>query len=387
MKNPMIGWLPQPGSPLTEASHSLSLLEKSGPRVLLGYTPVARMNPYQALLYQECYKYGIASSEIIPFNAYPSFSELCKMADAAVVHFHWINSVLQGARDEANAKWRVDREKAKLEKLANSGVKIAFTIHNKVAHDAVYMDAELELQQAFLDNATAIHTMSEAGIDSMQEYAQIDASKIILAPHPTYEGVYSNYLSRDECRRALGIRPDEFAFSMFGAIKPYKGLDVLREAWSTFSKSVSRPVRLIVAGAPDESQQARSFVDWAMNEPSVTIQPTKIPFEQVQLFVRCADVGLIPYTRTLNSGSALAHLSFGVPILVSNEKALFENLPSGTYETFTGSQDLLPALERAMKKFEKADLRKDFASLKEARNPRKISAEFSEQLLSKIGMV
>ncbi|AIK86877.1 glycosyltransferase [Corynebacterium glutamicum] len=383
MKSNLIGWVPQGSPPLTEAMHALPYA-RGEKKIALAYTPVARMNPYQALLYSSCNDYGIAPTELIPFDTFKKADKLRGLADEVVVHFHWINSILATASDTENARWRVGKTRVELERLRDHGIKFAFTLHNKVSHDAKYIDAEIELQQAIIDHSDVIHSMSRAAITSMGDYASVPEDKVIYAPHPTYENVYSDFLSKAECRKALGVRPEEFVISLFGAIKPYKGLGLIMDRWREIANNSDVPLRLVIAGAPDKTKEAQDFVNWAILEPSVTIHPEKVPFEQVQLFVKSADAGIIPYGRTLNSGAALLHLTFGVPIIVVNEPALTEGIPSAVFETFNDGDDLPAAISNAVDRFADPDLTQDFLTLEQQRAPQIVSAEFSRGLISTI---
>lgn len=383
MKSNLIGWVPQVSPPLTEAMHGLPYAQGEK-KIVLAYTPVARMNPYQALLYSACNDHGIAPTELIPFDTFKKADKLLGLADEVVVHFHWINSILATASDSENAKWRVGQTRIELERLRDQGIKFAFTLHNKVSHDAKYTDAEIELQQTIIDHSNVIHSMSRAALTSMREYASVPKDRTIYAPHPIYKNVYPDFLPKAECRKALGIRPEEFVISLFGAIKPYKGLKVMMDRWGEIAKNSEIPLRLVVAGAPDGTKEAQDFVNWAILEPSVTIHPEKIPFEQVQLFTKSADVGIIPYGRTLNSGAALLHLTFGVPIIVVNEPALTEGLPSSLFETFNDGDDLAGAISSAIYRFTDSDLSTDFLRLEQERAPHIVSSEFSKNLLAKI---
>ncbi|AJE66433.1 hypothetical protein SB89_02060 [Corynebacterium glutamicum] len=342
------------------------------------------MNPYQALLYSSCNSYGIAPTELIPFNTFSKVDKLKNLADEVVIHFHWINSILATALDAEEAKRRVKETRTELDRLKNQGIKFAFTLHNKLSHDAKFIDAEIELQQTIINHCDVVHSMSRAAISSMREFASIPQEKTIYAPHPTYRNVYPDFLPKAECRKSLGIRPEEFVISLFGAIKPYKGLKMLMEQWREIAASSDVPLRLLVAGDADGSIEANDFINWATLEPSVTIHPQKVPFEQVQLFVKSADAGIIPYGRTLNSGAALLHLTFGNPIITVNEPALVEGVPPSLFETFNDADDLAYAISNALSRFTAPNLDADLLSLELERAPRIVSNEFSKNLVAKI---
>lgn len=383
MRNDLIGWLPQAGSPLTEAAMAVAQLGTENPELLLTYGPVARMNPYQALLYQSAPKHGVAVSELISMEKLDEVPNLTGLAKRTAVHLHWINSVIGGAGSQKEANRRVSNFLDSLDLLSESNVDIVFTIHNKLSHDATFIDAELALQQGILDRCAVVHSMTQAGLDSMRDFADIDSDRVIVSGHPLYENVYPNFLTREECRKSLGIRPDEFVLCLFGAIKPYKGLDELKYYWSEYAATCDGPVRLLVAGAPDKTEEAKRFIEWAISHPSVTIQPTKIPYEQVQLFVKASDAGVIPYRRTLNSGSAMLHLTFGRPIVTVNEPAIVEGLPREAYELFSSYDEFSLAVNRIRIRHD-SNSPSFTGAVSQSHGVDTISSSFIKQLLSKL---
>lgn len=380
MRNNLIGWAPQPGGPLVEALASMSQLQPSIPELMLFYGPVARMNPYQALLYSSFAKEGIAVAEVLPIENFKEISKTVGMAKRTAVHFHWISFVLHGASSKENAEWRVGKFLSEVDELKKVGVLVIFTIHNKVPHDARYPDEELLLQQGLIDRADVVHNMSHSAMNSMEGYATIPESKCVVAPHPLYDRVYPDFLSKSECRRMLGIQPDEFVVSLFGAIKPYKGIVELKDNWRRISSELEGPVRLVIAGANDGSPESDDFVDWAFAQPDVIVEIKKIPFEQVQIFVKSADVGLIPYDRTLNSGAAMLHLTFGVPIICKNEPAILEGLPHDLAYPFAEFHELPRIIQQVRAHLRKGTLEESVKSLRESRDAEVVSRAFAREL-------
>lgn len=380
MRKQLIGWTQQPGGPLTEALSSISQLQPKIPELLLFYGPVARMNPYQALLYSSFAEENIAIAELIPVNNFKEITRTAGFSKRTAVHFHWINFVLQGASSKENAAWRVGKFLKEIDDLRSAGVLVVFTIHNKVPHDVEYPDEELNLQQGLIDRADIIHIMSRSAIASMREYATIAEEKCLVAPHPLYSGVYSDFLSRTECRRMLGIQPGEFVISLFGAIKPYKGISELRRKWEGICSELDHPIRLVVAGAADDSEETREFVDWASAQANVIIETKKIPFEQVQIFVKCADAGIVPYDRTLNSGAAMLHLTYGIPIICKNEPSIVEGLPENLVFTFDELEEIPGAIRQVQSRVAEGNLDVSAKQLQETRDWKLISRNFAKDL-------
>jgi len=340
-------WRAGPGSPVTEALRSMRLVaaRHAEPRVL-GVAPVARMNPFQSQLYRSFPQHGIAPA---PVNEAASFGRLAEVAGLApvTVHLHWLSFVLGQAADRRDARARLDEFRAGLDAfLGQPRTSLLWTVHNLIPHDARYVDLELELRNAVSDAADLVHVMSGATADAVAPDTVLDPAKTVLVPHPNYRGCYADHVTREAARLALGIEPDELVFVLFGAVKPYKGLDGLLDAFDDARPRLGRQARLIVAGQPDGSDEARRFVDRCTVHPDVLVAPKRIPSEHVQHYLRAADVGLAPYDRVLNSGAVLLYTSFDLPVVVPDAPTVRESLSDGTHVAY-GEGGLAGALVAA----------------------------------------
>lgn len=285
-----------------------------GSRALYGYGPVARVNPFQALLYSSFPDEGLAVSPVYGFDTIPVLNAIGAQGYSTFFHLHWTSPVLEGAIDEADAAERVDAFLGVLDEFVGKGGRLLWTVHNVFPHDAAFREQETRLQRGIVERCWRVHTMSKDTPERLADVSPVPAEKVLYSPHPAYHGAYPSYMTREEARLTLGIEPGEIVLTTFGAIKAYKGLarmlDVLEESWDH-----DAPWRLVLAGGPDKDEDTQRLVRRAGRHPQVIVHARKAPAEEVQTFLRAADVALVPYERSLNSGYLLLALTFGLPAI------------------------------------------------------------------------
>lgn len=345
------GWRKVPTSPMSEAVAAVrgSLGTPQGAAMLLGYTPVARVNPYQALLYKRFGQVDVAVAPIPDPHAFVEYRHFTDLAPTVGVHFHWPAFVLRDCRTRADARTRVAAFVDGLDALRDSGVKVIFTVHNLIPHDATFVDDEVELQQALADRSDVVHTMSKSTIEAVEGFLRIEPDRVVTSPHPNYRSAYPDYVTKQTARQTLGIDADDVVYVVFGALKRYKGLSRLVDAIESANRMSDRRRRLVIAGAPDDSSEVRRFVNAATVHPDVLIAPSRVPADHVQYYMRSADIGLVPYERVLNSGAALLYQSFDLPVIAAHSPALWENLNAAVAEEDHGggATELAAALVRS----------------------------------------
>lgn len=339
------------GSPVNEAlsavKYATSLNGKKP--LLLGYTPVARMNPFQGLLYKSFWDEGYALTPIAKPLLFEQLIALRSHVETVALHLHWHSVVLAGAKDRREAKTRVASFKDSVQNFKDQGGKVVWTVHNVLPHDAEFMEEETDLQAFIADSSEVIHTMSHRTVESMKGTLDLDASKILMSPHPSYVGAYEDYIDRHEARFTLGIQSDEVVYVILGALKPYKGLREFISGFDRYVRVAGPQHRLIIAGEPDKSEEMSDLVDLCRRHPRILLDDRKIPGNLVQYYMRAADFSVIPYVKALNSGAALLGPSFGLPVIASRIGSLPEVLDDSFTEFLPGSGagDIAEALGKA----------------------------------------
>lgn len=300
--------------------------------MLLAYHPVANVNPYQSLIYGRFAECGVG---VLPLYDRADASSLACLQGfdiPVVLHLHWTAWVLSGAVDERDARARVDQAIAWLEGLKQSGIRLMWSIHNILPHDIVFVRQQTRLQQWLVDHADVLHVLNQNTPQAVQHIMTIPPHKMIYAPHPNYIGAYASSITREQARMALGIDVDEIVYVMVGAIKAYKGIGHLIDAVERLG--TTPPRRLLVAGKSDGGASAADFVRECRRHPRILIDDRRIAENEMQIYLRAADIAVLPYQRALNSGAAMLSLSFGIPVVAPAVGALVEVLSDDCGELF-----------------------------------------------------
>ncbi|ADU47659.1 glycosyltransferase [Intrasporangium calvum] len=352
----------------------------------MAYTPVGRTNPYQALLYRSVEAYGVATTPIVKSWQFEQLSRVANLVEDMVLHIHWTSFVLDGIQARPTARKKISQFKSAISSFKGSGGRLTWTLHNIVPHDSNFPDLEIEIQQFLADEADVLHALSYASLDVMEELISFDRGKVIVVPHPNYRLAYENYVTRSDARLAFGLEAHDRVYVLLGALKPYKGLDVLFQAFEQFcaeDPTVSR--KLLVGGRPDDNPEVRSFVRDCENSPNVLIEPKMIAPHFIQYYLRAADVGLASYSRMLNSGALLLYQTFDLPVITSSSPALWEHMTKEIAEC-VGTPDiegLLGALRKA-ERFFGEDVGPKVRSYAEGFDATALSHVFVSQLMARL---
>jgi glycosyltransferase involved in cell wall biosynthesis len=378
----------EPGAAAEDAAAALRQLDGLGIEepILLAYHPIARMNPYEALLYSQTWKHGIAT---VPLYHLEDLDDVVAVASAAgarvVLHLHWTNRILDGIDNEATARAALTKFVARLDRFISAGGSLAWTVHNTLPHDARLPELEAALQQAIVDRATIVHVLSANTPQAVAEWFTIPEDRVIHVPHPNYIGAYVDTVSPEAARWELGIPPDDTVYALLGAIMPYKGIDQLIDAFDAVLQRDPGRRRLLVAGGPSSHPQVEAFLRRCVLHPFISLHARKIPADEMQLFLRAADIAVLPYLRSLNSGVLMLALSFGLPVVAPAVGGIAEVVTPEIGRTFVpGDGESLVAALLAADELRTPAARE--AALEAARryDPARLSDEFSRGVAERV---
>lgn len=329
--------------------HALDYSGRSQPAVWTTPTMWVR-NPYLRILYSRMLDHNILFA---PARSIPAIVELRSKLPSQlplVMHLHWTTPVLHKIADRAKAQSALDAYIKLIKGAKDRGISVAWTIHNELPHDAIHEDLEMQLQQRVLELSDVTHIMSPRTEELCKAWFVGAPGESIHVPHPSYHGAYPDYVGRADARMQLGVAPGETVFLLFGAIKPYKGLIECAEAIDELAQE--RPVKLVVAGSPDKSSETTDFLKKASTNPAIITHAEFVGEQDVQTFFRAADIAVLPYRRTLNSGSLALALTFGLPVVMPQDSGSLPLLRSEFAVTFDGAnpaglqQGLREAIDR-----------------------------------------
>ncbi|REF36670.1 glycosyltransferase [Thermasporomyces composti] len=311
----------EPSLALDDALRALSAMDWSRAGAgLLAYYPVVRGNPFQAMLYSQ-----LGDAGLTPVPTYDPDTTL-RLARAVagsglhlVVHVHWLNVVMAKAADEADARDRLKRYLDQLSQLKEQGARILWTVHNVLPHETRFERLEAELRQGVVNLAERVHVMSPRTRELVSPWFDIPEEKLLAVPHPAYHDVYPSWMTKQQARLELGMPPDVTAFALVGRVQPYKGLTELLDAFDRLCEREPGRYALIVAGPTNQEEETRAFRERVLTHPAVYAALRKIPDDEMQVYLRAADVAVFPYRRSLNSGALALALTFGLPVVLRED--------------------------------------------------------------------
>ena len=205
---------------------------------------------------------------------------------ADVVHFQWF------ALEPLDA-W-----------LAPGGRPLVYTAHNAVRPER--RPGGARAQRRLYERADAIVVHSEHARSELTDGLGLDPGRVEVIPHGAFD-----YLTRLPHEHPL---PEDLAavegpvVLCFGLMRPYKGIDVLLEAWGGIERA-----ELWVVGAPRMDIAPLR----AAAPAGVRFVPRCVPDPGVPAVMRRADLVVLPYRRIDQSGVLFAALAFGRPLLLT----------------------------------------------------------------------
>jgi glycosyltransferase involved in cell wall biosynthesis len=180
-----------------------------------------------------------------------------------------------------------------------------FTVHYPLPSSG----PALAVQRRLLAGMDAVVAHSEHGARRLRDEARLDPGRVRVIPHGAFD-----YLTRLPDERPL---PAELAavegpvILFFGLIRPYKGIDVLLEAFRSVGGA-----ELWIAGMP--RMPLGPLNDLAARAPgTVRFVPRFIPDPEIPAYFRRADVVVLPYREVEQSGVLYTGLAFGKPMVLS----------------------------------------------------------------------
>jgi beta-1,4-mannosyltransferase len=301
-------------------------------------------NPYNWMLYREVSSLGVQVEEFLPLRLLRGRYDIW--------HLHWPESLLN-ERHLLPALVKIVSLLGLVDVARAKGIKVVWSVHNLRAHEGFHPRMERWFWRAFIRRLDGYIALSEAGnVSALKRFPTLRKVPGFVIPHGHYRGEYPDRVTREEARSRLGLSPTDQVLAFIGNIRPYKGVPRLVRA---FRKLTDPEAVLIVAGEPWLAELSQEIEAAAAGDLRIRLFLHFIPDEEVQWYLRAADLVVLPYKDILNSGSALLALSFDLPILVPDKGAMGELQGQVgeewvlTYTDDLTSKVLREGLERALR--------------------------------------
>jgi glycosyltransferase involved in cell wall biosynthesis len=241
-----------------------------------------------------------------------------------VIHLHWTEPyIASGGRVSA---FKARRTLLELRLARRAGIGIVWTAHDLFRHDETPDARERQFMRALFDLASAVIAHCEAAAAELMEALGLAAearSKVAVIPHGHYQGAYADSVSRTEARHRLGLPEDVRVVAFVGWVRPYKGVAELVEAFGRVDEPAAR---LLIAGQALDDGYASRLRELAAADPRVQITLGFVPDEELQVYLRAADVVAAPFLEILTSGSVLLAMSFERAVIAPRRGCVAETL-------------------------------------------------------------
>jgi glycosyltransferase involved in cell wall biosynthesis len=213
---------------------------------------------------------------------------------AEVVHFQWLTVPLLDG-------WLLPRDRP-----------LVLSAHEVLAREPTpgQRGAQRRLYERF--DALVVH--SEHGRARLTRELGVDDARVHVIPH----GAFAHLAEQPAAPPPF--ETDKPVVLFFGLLRPYKGLDVLLEAWRGIDDA-----ELWIVGMPRMDISGLR----AAAPASVRFVPRFVSDAELPGYFRRADLVVLPYREIEQSGVLFTALAFGKPLLVSDVGGLGELATAG----------------------------------------------------------
>ena len=180
-------------------------------------------------------------------------------------------------------------------------------------------------QRRLYERFDAIVVHSAHGAARLSAELGVDARRVHVIPHGAF--AHLTEVAGDELPASLSS--ERRVVLCFGLMRPYKGIDLLIEAWRGIENA-----ELWIAGMP--RMDISPLV--AKAPANVRFVPRFIGDDELPAYFRRADLIVLPYREIDQSGVLFTALAFGKPLLLSDVGGFPEIAATGAARTFPAGQ-------------------------------------------------
>jgi glycosyltransferase involved in cell wall biosynthesis len=301
-------------------------------------------NPYLNLHYLVARSRGydlLLASRLGPF-----YDHLGGARAGDVVHVHWTAPIVQYAPDIHDARRRLALFQSRLLGARRRGIRLLWTVHNKMPHDCPYPEVEAELLTFLAENADLVIAINPLTREVLADVVNLDPERLCFLKHPTYRGLYADSISPVEARGALGLSAGQRGVLFFGQMRRYKGLEAFFDAMSEVHRLDPSTVMLLAGKTSD------SDLEWVEQKMPASVPVIRdhrfVPDDEVQIWMRAASTVVLPFQNVLNSGSVFLCAAFGRSVVIPRRPHLEAEFGHEPWVRYVDPSDEVDGLVRAI---------------------------------------
>lgn len=187
-------------------------------------------------------------------------------------------------------------------------------------------------------NRLIVHT--QQGVSRLRQQG-VPPDRLVLLPHGP--------MPAPDAARAPDPMDGVLTFTLFGKLKPYKGADVLIEAFARMPAALRAQCRVRIVGKPYmDLAPLHALVEAHGLGGSVSIEPRFVADADIPALFGHGTVAVFPYRELETSGVLPQALAHGRPVVASRLGVFGETLVDGVHGHLVPPDDV-PALAEALR--------------------------------------
>lgn len=298
--------------------------------------PVLTDNPYLDLLYTPMAGWPeveVRRMRPLRRSLFALLTAPAPRLSSTVVHLHFFDEICQRPSRVGTAV-RTAAFIALVRLLRWRGVRLVWSAHNLMPHEAYHSDlAERLYRQVVALSDAVIAFSSPAADDLVARYGP--PRYLAVIPHGHFIGQRGPKQAQAKARVRLNLPADAFIYLCLGAWRPYKGLE---DAIAAFAQLIDNRRRttddrasslLVIAGQPKVPGYAALLQTMAERVSGVRLIPGRVADEAMASYWGAADVAVFAYRQLTNSGALIEAMSYEVPVIAPDVSAVRELVREG----------------------------------------------------------
>ncbi len=221
------------------------------------------------------------------------------------------------------------------------GIRVVMTVHNVLPHELRSFERVLYNLYYRLADALILH--SEQNRRRLLEMVPgLDQRRLHVVEHGNYAHFRDLELDQQVARQQLGLPPQAQVVLFFGALRPYKGVDLLIEVVGPVRRACPAAL-FVVAGqvlVGEGAQYERQAAALGLGPEDLQLRFSYLNTAQAIAYVCASDLVILPYREIYQSGVLLWAYSFGRPVLATRVGSFPECIEEGRSGWLVDKEDV-----------------------------------------------
>ena len=216
--------------------------------------------------------------------------------------------------------------------------KIVFLVENFISHENRWFDKI----SIFFTLRLADHFICQSKYIYNQLKNFFLAKPIHSVTLPTYDCFNLRRFNKKSAKKELGINTNNVIL-YFGLIRPYKGLDILIQAFPKVLDKYPDTTLLIVGECYENEEKYNDLIKSQNIQNHTTIVFEYVANEELEPYFKAADLCCLPYKSGTQSGISMVSYGFRIPVVATDVGGIPETVTHGVngYLFHPGDQKML----------------------------------------------